>query len=228
MLIAGGWGYNSIIATKPELEEKIGTELTPAGPSGKGTAFAGGSHLVQFTESEQPGAGRRVRRLHARARPAEQVHERDRLPARARPTASRPRATSRTRSASRSPSSCCGTRRCTRRRRKWGGLEGANIFDGEIQKVMKGEETAQEAVAEARDEDGRGVRRVSSCARQPSSGARERAPRPPAMVIARRAVNRLTLPVLLLLPALIIIAGWSAIRSSARSTCRSRTPASAS
>lgn len=31
--------------------------------------------------------------------------------------------------------------------------------------------------------------------------------RPPAMVIARRAVNRLTLPVLLLLPALIIIAG---------------------
>jgi N,N'-diacetylchitobiose transport system substrate-binding protein len=31
---------------------------------------------------------------------------------------------------------------------KWGGLEGANIFDGQIQKVMKGEETAQEAVAE--------------------------------------------------------------------------------
>jgi len=31
--------------------------------------------------------------------------------------------------------------------------------------------------------------------------------RPPAMVIARRAVNRLTLPVLLLMPALIIIAG---------------------
>ena len=29
---------------------------------------------------------------------------------------------------------------------KWGGLEGANIFDGEIQKVMKGQETAQEAV----------------------------------------------------------------------------------
>ncbi len=51
MLIAGGWGYNSIIATKPELEEKMGTVLTPTGPSGKGTAFAGGSHLVQFTES---------------------------------------------------------------------------------------------------------------------------------------------------------------------------------
>ena len=34
-----------------------------------------------------------------------------------------------------------------------------------------------------------------------------RVQRPPAMVIARRAVNRLTLPVLLVLPSLIIIAG---------------------
>src|SRR4051794_30887732 len=52
MLIAGGWTYNSIIATKPELKSKIGTALTPAGPSGKGTAFAGGSHLVEFRESK--------------------------------------------------------------------------------------------------------------------------------------------------------------------------------
>ena len=36
---------------------------------------------------------------------------------------------------------------------------------------------------------------------------RRTAPRPPAMMIARRAVNRLTLPVFLLLPALVIIAG---------------------
>ena len=43
MLIAGGWTYNSIIQTKPELEKKIGTALEPAGPSGKDTAFAGGS-----------------------------------------------------------------------------------------------------------------------------------------------------------------------------------------
>src|SRR5918994_2327896 len=39
------------------------------------------------------------------------------------------------------------------------------------------------------------------------AGRARHAPRPPAAVIARRAVNRLTLPVLLLLPALIIIAG---------------------
>jgi len=28
---------------------------------------------------------------------------------------------------------------------RWGALEGANIFDGEIQKVMKGQQTAQQA-----------------------------------------------------------------------------------
>jgi N,N'-diacetylchitobiose transport system substrate-binding protein len=31
---------------------------------------------------------------------------------------------------------------------KWGGLEGANIFDGQVQKVMKGQATPQQAVAE--------------------------------------------------------------------------------
>jgi N,N'-diacetylchitobiose transport system substrate-binding protein len=35
MLVAGGWTYNSIIQTKPELKAKIGTALEPAGPSGK-------------------------------------------------------------------------------------------------------------------------------------------------------------------------------------------------
>ena len=40
-----------------------------------------------------------------------------------------------------------------------------------------------------------------------AAGRASRAPRPPAAVIARRAVARLTLPVLLLLPAMIIIVG---------------------
>jgi N,N'-diacetylchitobiose transport system substrate-binding protein len=57
MLIAGGWTYNSILATKPKLESKIGTALEPAGPSGKDTAFAGGSHLVQFQESKNKALG---------------------------------------------------------------------------------------------------------------------------------------------------------------------------
>ena len=36
MLIAGGWTYNSIIATKPELEKKIGTELDAGRPVRQG------------------------------------------------------------------------------------------------------------------------------------------------------------------------------------------------
>jgi hypothetical protein len=34
------------------MKSKIGTELEPAGPSGKDTAFAGGSHLVVFNGSK--------------------------------------------------------------------------------------------------------------------------------------------------------------------------------
>lgn len=48
---------------------------------------------------------------------------------------------------------------------------------------------------------------MSSAPAAVPAGRSKRAPRPPAMAIARRAVNRLTLPVLLLLPSLIIIAG---------------------
>ena len=51
MLVAGGWTYQSIIDTEPEMKDKIGTVLEPAGPSSN-TAFAGGSHLVTFKESE--------------------------------------------------------------------------------------------------------------------------------------------------------------------------------
>ena len=60
--------------------------------------------------------GERVRRLHARAGEPEQVHGRDRLPARDHGGHRGSRATWRTRSASRSRSSCSSTRRCTRRR----------------------------------------------------------------------------------------------------------------
>ena len=50
-MIGGGWTYTSIVDTKKELKGKTGTALEPAGPSGKGTAFAGGSHLVMFEDS---------------------------------------------------------------------------------------------------------------------------------------------------------------------------------
>lgn len=147
MLIAGGWGYNSIIATKPELEEKIGTELTPTGPSGKGTAFAGGSHLVQFTESGNHELSAAFIDFMLQADQLNKfTGEIGFLPGTTagiessgylEDTQRKPFAEQLLKASAVYPPSP-----------KWGGLEGANIFDGQIQKVMKGEESAQDAVAE--------------------------------------------------------------------------------
>ena len=147
MLIAGGWGYNSIIATKPELEEKIGTELTPTGPSGKGTAFAGGSHLVQFTESGNHDLGAAF--IDFMLKPDQLnkfTSEIGFLPG----TTAGIEASGYLEDPQRKPfaEQLLSASAVYPPSPKWGGLEGANIFDGQIQKVMKGEETAQEAVAE--------------------------------------------------------------------------------
>lgn len=147
MLIAGGWTYNSIIDTKPGLKDKIGTALEPAGPSGKDTAFAGGSHLVQFQESKNkdlgaafvdfmleptelnkftsavgflPGTTEGIKTSGYLDDPVRKPFAEQLLD----------------HSAVYPPSP------------KWGGLEGANIFDGQVQKVMKGQSTPQQAVAE--------------------------------------------------------------------------------
>lgn len=147
MLIAGGWGYNSIIATKPELEEKIGTVLQPTGPSGKGTAFAGGSHLVQFTESGNHELG---------ASFVDFMLEPDQLNKFTSEIGFLPGTTAGIEASgyledeARKPfaEQLLNASAVYPPSPKWGGLEGANIFDGQIQKVMKGEETAQDAVAE--------------------------------------------------------------------------------
>ena len=147
MLIAGGWTYNSIIDTKPALKDKIGTALEPSGPSGKNTAFAGGSHLVQFQESKNkdlgaafvdfmleptelnkftsavgflPGTTEGIKTSGYLDDPVRKPFAEQLLD----------------HSAVYPPSP------------KWGGLEGANIFDGQVQKVMKGQATPQQAVAE--------------------------------------------------------------------------------
>jgi N,N'-diacetylchitobiose transport system substrate-binding protein len=147
MLIAGGWGYNSIIATKPELEEKIGTELTPTGPSGKGTAFAGGSHLVQFTESGNHDLGAAFVDFMLQPDQLNKfTNEIGFLPG----TTAGIEASGYLEDEVRKPfaEQLLNASAVYPPSPKWGGLEGANIFDGQIQKVMKGEETAQDAVAE--------------------------------------------------------------------------------
>jgi N,N'-diacetylchitobiose transport system substrate-binding protein len=147
MLIAGGWTYNSIIATKPKLESKIGTALEPAGPSGKDTAFAGGSHLVQFQESKNKALGAAF--VDFMLEPSELnkftsavgflpgTTEGIKASGYLEDPVRKPFADQLLEHSAVYPPSP-----------KWGGLEGANIFDGQIQKVMKGEATPQQAVAE--------------------------------------------------------------------------------
>jgi len=145
MLIGGGWTYTSIIDTKKELKGKTGTALEPAGPSGKDTAFAGGSHLVVFEDSDNkttanafvdfmlrpdnltkftgaigflPGTVDGIKASGYLEDPLKKPFAEQLLD----------------HSAVYPPSP------------QWGALEGANIFDGEIQKVMKGKETPQDAV----------------------------------------------------------------------------------
>src|SRR3954449_9850963 len=147
MLIAGGWTYNSIIQTKPALTKKIGTALTPAGPSGKDTAFAGGSHLVQFQESKNKALGAAF--IDFMLKP-EQLNkftsEIGFLPG----TTAGIKASGYLEDPVRKPfaEQLLDHSAVYPPSPKWGGLEGANIFDGEIQKVMKGQATPQQAVAE--------------------------------------------------------------------------------
>ncbi len=147
MLIAGGWTYNSIIDTKPKLEKDIGTELTPAGPSGKGTAFAGGSHLVQFQESKNKALGAAF--IDFMLEP-EQLNkftgEIGFLPG----TTAGIKASGYLEDPQRKPfaEQLLEHSAVYPPSPKWGGLEGANIFDGEIQKVMKGQATSQQALEE--------------------------------------------------------------------------------
>jgi N,N'-diacetylchitobiose transport system substrate-binding protein len=144
MLIAGGWTYNSILATKPEMKSKIGTILEPAGPSGKDTAFAGGSHLVVFQESKNKATANAF---------VDFMLQTDNLNKFTKQIGFLPGTKSGIEasgylddptlkpfaeqlldhSAVYPPSP------------RWGALEGANIFDGEIQKVMKGQQTPQQA-----------------------------------------------------------------------------------
>jgi N,N'-diacetylchitobiose transport system substrate-binding protein len=155
MLVAGGWTYNSIIQTKPELESKIGTTLEPAGPSGKDTAFAGGSHLVVFKESENiEAANAFVDFMLEPANLNEFTSEIGFLPGTVagieesgylEDPVRKPFAEQLLDHSAVYPPSP-----------RWGALEGANIFDGVIQNVMKGKETPEQAaqsLAEKMDQE---------------------------------------------------------------------------
>jgi N,N'-diacetylchitobiose transport system substrate-binding protein len=144
MLIGGGWTYNSIIQTKPGLESKIGTELEPAGPSGKDTAFAGGSHLVVFKGSKDANlANAFVDYMLEPANLNKFTSQIGFLPG----TVDGIKASGYLDDPVRKPfaEQLIDHSAVYPPSPRWGALEGANIFDGEIQKVMKGQQSPQEA-----------------------------------------------------------------------------------
>ncbi|HET6729271.1 MAG TPA: extracellular solute-binding protein [Jiangellaceae bacterium] len=53
MMVGGGLDLSAVLAANPDLEGKVGAALMPAGPAGSQDAYAGGSHLVVFQESDQ-------------------------------------------------------------------------------------------------------------------------------------------------------------------------------
>jgi N,N'-diacetylchitobiose transport system substrate-binding protein len=154
MLVAGGWTYQAIVDTKPEMEEQIGTVLEPAGPSDN-TAFAGGSHLVVFKESKAPELANAF--VDFMLKPEELNKFTSGVGFLPGTTAGiessgyledpvkKPFAEQLLEHSAVYPPSP-----------RWGALEGANIFDGEIQKVMQGKQSAQEAakaLAQKMDEE---------------------------------------------------------------------------
>jgi N,N'-diacetylchitobiose transport system substrate-binding protein len=155
MLVAGGWTYNSIVQTKPGMKSKVGTALEPAGPSGKDTAFAGGSHLVVFKESKNRDlANAFVDYMLKPANLTKFTSEIGFLPG----TVSGIKASGYLADPVRKPfaDQLLEHSAVYPPSPRWGALEGANIFDGEIQKVMKGQQTAQQAaknLAEKMDEE---------------------------------------------------------------------------
>jgi N,N'-diacetylchitobiose transport system substrate-binding protein len=144
MLVAGGWTYNSIIQTKPELKSKIGTALEPAGTSGKDTAFAGGSHLVVFKEAQNVDAANAfVDFMLEPANLNKFTSEIGFLPG----TVAGIKESGYLDDPVRKPfaEQLLDHSAVYPPSPRWGALEGANIFDGVIQNVMKGKETPEQA-----------------------------------------------------------------------------------
>jgi N,N'-diacetylchitobiose transport system substrate-binding protein len=144
MLVAGGWGYNAIIAAKPGMKSKIGVELEPAGPSGKDTAFAGGSHLVVFNGSKNKDlANAFVDYMLQPANLNKFTSAVGFLPG----TVDGINASGYLDDPVRKPfaEQLLDHSAVYPPSPRWGALEGANIFDGEIQKAMRGKQTAQQA-----------------------------------------------------------------------------------
>lgn len=147
MMVAGVWDVPQIHTNAPDLEGKLGTALLPAGPGGSRDTFAGGSHLVVFEESENKDTARAFAEYmlepgqvsawtDATGFFAGTVTAIDQSDAIGDPLYEPFALQLRDHSRTYPPTPA------------WGAVEGEKVFTNAIQRVMKGEISAEEAVSE--------------------------------------------------------------------------------
>jgi N,N'-diacetylchitobiose transport system substrate-binding protein len=147
MMIGGGWDLAAILSTNPDLEGSVGTVLAPAGPGGNQDAFAGGSHLVTFAESDNAELGAQFIEFMLQPEQVTQFTE---------AVGFLPGTVSGVEASSASGDELYGTfaeqlvehSRSYPPTAAWGQIEGDKVFTNAVQQMMQGSLTVDEAVAQ--------------------------------------------------------------------------------
>lgn len=145
MMVGGAWDLDAMIGAKPELKDKVGTMLVPAGPSGDRDAFAGGSNLVVFQKSAHKALARSF---------ANFLLEPERVKDFSSQLGFLPGSTAGLQAAQASEDALHAPFReqlAEHARQypaspKWGTFEGENLFVGAVQEVMQGRKAAPAAM----------------------------------------------------------------------------------
>lgn len=147
MMIGGGWDLAAALDDNPDLEGDVDTALQPAGPGGNQDAFAGGSHFVQFEESENQELGRAF---------IEFALQEDQVTEFTEAVGFLPGTVSGVDASAASGDELYDTfatqivdhSRSYPSTGAWGAIEGDQLFTNAIQQVMQGDLTVDEAVAQ--------------------------------------------------------------------------------
>lgn len=147
MMIGGGWDLRAILTAHPELKDKVGTALLPEGPGGSRATFAGGSHLVVFEGTEHEALARDW---------VEFLLDPDRVASFSDQIGFLPGAVAGLKALPSTGDALYGTfstqlqdhSRTYPPTKAWGSFEADGLFTNAIQSVMKGEKTAEAAMAE--------------------------------------------------------------------------------
>jgi N,N'-diacetylchitobiose transport system substrate-binding protein len=147
MMVGGSWDVQGILGSAPELEGKLGTVLLPEGPGGSRDAFAGGSHLVVFEESENKPTAEAFAEYLVKPKPVNEFAKQlGFLPG----TVAGIEASGYQKDPLLSPfpEQILAHSRTYPPVPQWGGFEGEGIFVNAMQQIMRGDMAAEEALGE--------------------------------------------------------------------------------